>query len=127
RTPALTLRHLCIALPFPGTQIGPDFGLAQPYERDLALDPAQHQPAVWAHQCDSAVHPVTASREQPEARPCARLVLGLRQDTPAAGNDGVRRQDIGAGMARDYRPRLFLRETHSVCGRQLAAAGGLVD
>jgi len=30
-------------------------------------------------------------------------------------------------MARDYRPRLFLRETHSVCGRQLAAAGGLVD
>lgn len=72
------------------------------------------------------MNPVAATRQKFEAGPRARLVFGFWQDTPAAGDHRIGRQDIGAGMARDYRLRLFLRKAHRVTRRQLAAAGGLV-
>jgi hypothetical protein len=73
------------------------------------------------------MNPVAPPRKKFETGPGARLVLGFREDAPAAGDDGVGGQDIGAGVTRDYRLRLFLRKAHRVGRRQLGAAGGLVN
>jgi hypothetical protein len=73
------------------------------------------------------MHPMPPPGQQLEAGPRARLVFGLGQNPPAAGDDRIGGQDKGAGMALDHHASLLLRETHCMRRRQLARQRRLID
>ena len=114
-------------MPLPAREVGGQFFIAQPLEHDLADDPADRQIAARGQQRDAAINPMAAARQQGEAGPRGGLVLGLRQDAAAAGDDGVGGENERVRMTRPHGARLCFREAHDMIGRQFAGARRLVD
>ena len=72
-----------LAVPFAAGQIGTDFLAGEALEADLRLAQPLAERSIRREQRDRRKHAVPAARQQLEASPRGRFVLGLGQDPPA--------------------------------------------